>query len=51
MKNIESFPLTDSNLREIEDCIYTDGNNYYIGLKFEQSIIFEQVLRKQFVMR
>jgi hypothetical protein len=36
---------------EIIDYLAEHGVPANIGLKFEQSIIFEQVLRKQFVMR
>ena len=36
MKNIEKFKIIDPNLQETEDGVYTDGEQFYIGLCFEQ---------------
>ena len=35
MKNIKTFELTD-DLQKADEDIYTDGDQYYIGLSFEQ---------------
>ena len=36
MKNIKPFSLTNKDLQEIESGIFTDSNQFFIGLCFEQ---------------
>ena len=42
MKNIESFPITDSSFQEIDDKVYSDGKSFFLGLSFEQEPEFEE---------
>ena len=42
MKNIEPFPISVSSFQEIDDNIYTDGKEFFIGLSFEQEPELEE---------